>query len=181
VSTGTPALEHLARAKVPHRVHRYEAPTLGGRGSSRGERASYGEAAAAALSIPTSQMFKSLVVGLEPAPAPQGASDARRESAGIVLLPVDREANLKLVARAFGARSASLLDSSAVTRITGYVVGGVSPFGTKRQLPVVADEALLSTPRIFLSAGQRGWAIELAGDDLVRELRAVVAPVVAQG
>jgi Cys-tRNA(Pro)/Cys-tRNA(Cys) deacylase len=181
LSTGTPALEHLARAKIPHRVHRYQAPSLGGRGSSRGERASYGEAAAAALNIPTAQMFKSLVVGLEPASAPQGASDARRESAGIVLLPVDREANLKLVARAFGARSASPLDSAAVARITGYVVGGVSPFGTKRQLPVVADEALLSTPRIFLSAGQRGWAIELAGDDLVRELRAVVAPVVAQG
>ena len=181
MSTGTPALEHLARAKVPHQVHRYEAPLLDGHGSSRGERSSYGEAAAAALNIPTSQMFKSLAVGLELSPAPQGASGARRESAGIVLLPVDREANLKLVARAFDARSASLLDSAAVTRITGYVVGGVSPFGTKRQLPVVADESLLSTPRIFLSAGRRGWAIELAGDDLVRELCAVVAPVVAQG
>jgi Cys-tRNA(Pro)/Cys-tRNA(Cys) deacylase len=64
-----------------------------------------------------------------------------------------------------------------VTKVTGYVIGGVSPFGTKRPLPVVVDEAVLSLPRVYLSAGQRGLSIEIASADLVRGLDAVVAPI----
>ena len=180
MSNGTPALVHLVRAKIPHQIHHYEIPEADGLAQARGERISYGLAAAAALGIPLAQMFKSLVVALEHAagaPGVLGAPEARQEKIGIALVSVDHEASLKLVARAFGARRAELLDAAEVTKVTGYVIGGVSPFGTKRPLPVVIDEAVLSLPRVYLSAGQRGVSIEIASADLVRGLDALVAPI----
>ena len=177
MSNGTPALVHLVRAKIPHQIHHYEIPEADGPAQARGERVAYGAAAAAALKIPPAQMFKSLVVALEHAAGALGAPSSRQAEMGIALLPVDREASLKLVARAFGARRAELLDAAEVTKVTGYVIGGVSPFGTKRPLPVVIDETALSLPRVYLSAGQRGVSIEIASADLVRGLDALVAPI----
>ena len=180
MSNGTPALVHLVRAKIPHQIHHYEIPETDGPAQARGERVAYGAAAAAALKIPPAQMFKSLVVALEHAagvPSAPGARGARQEEMGITLLPVDREASLKLVARAFGVRGATLLDAAEVTKVTGYVIGGVSPFGTKRPLPVVIDNAVLSLSRVYLSAGQRGVAIEIASADLISGLDALVAPI----
>ena len=171
---------HLVRDKIPHQIHHYEIPETDGPAQARGERVSYGLAAAAALGILPAQMFKSLVVALEHATGALGAPGAlgaRQAEMGIALLPVNREASLKLVARAFGARRATLLDAAEVTKVTGYVIGGVSPFGTKRPLPVVIDEAALSLPRVYLSAGQRGVSIEIASADLIRGLDALVAPI----
>jgi Cys-tRNA(Pro)/Cys-tRNA(Cys) deacylase len=177
VSIGTPALVHLAREKIPHQVHQYEIPETDGPAQARGARVHYGVAAAEALGAPPGQMLKTLVVSLEsPAVAP-GERVARPPEIGMALLAVDREASLKLVARAFGARRAALLDAADVTKVTGYVIGGVSPFGTKRPLPVVIDDAVLSLPRVFLSAGQRGTSIEMASADLIRGLDARVAPI----
>jgi Cys-tRNA(Pro)/Cys-tRNA(Cys) deacylase len=64
-----------------------------------------------------------------------------------------------------------------VTKVTGYVIGGVSPFGTKRPLPVVIDDAVVSLPRVYLSAGQRGTSIEMASVELIRGLDAHVAAI----
>jgi Cys-tRNA(Pro)/Cys-tRNA(Cys) deacylase len=180
VSNGTPALVHLARAGIPHQVHRYEIPEADGPALARGERLHYGTAAAAALGIPPAQMLKTLVVSLEHATdahgAP-GAPGARPAETVMALLTVDHDVSLKLVARAFGARRAALLDAAEVSKVTGYVIGGVSPFGTKRLLPVVIDETALSQPRIYLSAGQRGVAVEISSADLRLGLDARVAPI----
>ncbi len=180
MSNGTPALVHLARERIPHQVHRYEIPETDGPALARGARLHYGAAAAAALGAPPAQMLKTLVVSLEhPADAhgAPGEPGARPAEAGMALLAVDREASLKLVARAFGARRAALVDAADVSKLTGYVIGGVSPFGTKRPLPVVIDDSVLSLPRVYLSAGQRGVSIEIASADLIRGLDARVAPI----
>ena len=177
MSIGTPALVHLAREKIPHQVHQYEIPETEGPAQARGERIHYGLAAADALGIPPAQMLKTLVVSLEQPAGAQGERGARPPEIGLALLAVDREASLKLVARAFGARRGALLDAADVTKVTGYVIGGVSPFGTKRPLPVVIDDSVLSLPRVYLSAGQRGTAIEMASVDLIRGLDAHVAPI----
>ena len=183
MSIGTPALAHLVREKIPHQVHQYEIPETEGPALARGARVHYGLAAAEALGAPPAQMLKTLVVSLEPPASAQGAHGApgqrgaRPPEIGLALLAVDREASLKLVARAFGARRAALLDAADVTKVTGYVIGGVSPFGTKRPLPVVIDDAVLSLPRVYLSAGQRGTAIEMASADLIRGLHARVVPL----
>ena len=177
MSIGTPALAHLVREKIPHQVHQYEIPETEGPALARGARVHYGLAAAEALGAPPAQMLKTLVVSLEPPASAPGERDTRPPEIGLALLAVDREASLKLVARAFGARRAALLDAADVTKVTGYVIGGVSPFGTKRPLPVVIDDAVLSLPRVYLSAGQRGTAIEMASADLIRGLHARVVPL----
>lgn len=180
MSNGTPALAHLVRQRIPHQVHRYEIPETEGRALARGERLHYGTAAASALGIPPAQMLKSLVVSLEPlagAYGNAGEPGVRPAETGMALLAVDREASLKLVARAFGARRAALMEAADVTKVTGYVIGGVSPFGTKRPLPVVIDDTILSLARVYLSAGQRGVSIEIASADLIRGLDACVAPI----
>ena len=177
MSIGTPALVHLVREKIPHQVHQYEIPETDGPALARGARVQYGVAAAEALGAPPGQMLKTLVVSLEPPAGALGERGARPPEIGMALLAVDREASLKLVARAFGARRAALLDAADVTKVTGYVIGGVSPFGTKRPLPVVIDDSVLSLPRVYLSAGQRGTSIEMASVDLIRGLDARVAPI----
>jgi Cys-tRNA(Pro)/Cys-tRNA(Cys) deacylase len=177
VSIGTPALVHLARERIPHQVHHYEIPATSGPEQARGAHVHYGLAAAEALGIPPAQMLKTLVVALEHPSGAHGEPGARSAEIGMALLAVDREASLKLVARAFGARRAALLDAADVTKVTGYVIGGVSPFGTKRPLPVVIDDSVLSLPRVYLSAGQRGVSIEIASADLIRGLDARVAPI----
>ena len=177
MSIGTPALAHLVREKIPHQVHQYEIPETEGPALARGARVHYGLAAAEALGAPPAQMLKTLVVSLEPPASAPGERGTRPPEIGLALLAVDREASLKLVARAFGARRAALLDAADVTKVTGYVIGGVSPFGTKRPLPVVIDDAVLSLPRVYLSAGQRGTAIEMASAHLIRGLHARVAPL----
>ena len=177
MSIGTPALVHLVRERIPHQVHQYEIPETGGPAQARGARVHYGLAAAEALGASPAQMLKTLVVSLEHPAGALGERGARPPEIGMALLAVDREASLKLVARAFGARRAALLDAADVTKVTGYVIGGVSPFGTKRPLPVVIDDAVLSLPRVYLSAGQRGTSIEMTSADLIRGLDAHVAPI----
>lgn len=177
MSIGTPALVHLARERIPHQVHQYEIPETCGPAQARGARVHYGLAAAEALGASPAQMLKTLVVSLEHPAGALGERGARPPEIGMVLLAVEREASLKLVARAFGARRAALLDAADVTKVTGYVIGGVSPFGTKRPLPVVIDDAVVSLPRVYLSAGQRGTSIEMASVELIRGLDAHVAAI----
>ena len=70
-----------------------------------------------------------------------------------------------------------MADPAAVTRTTGYVLGGVSPLGQRKQLPTVVDETALLFDTMFCSAGKRGMEIELAPDELVRLTGAVVAEI----
>ena len=73
-----------------------------------------------------------------------------------------------------------MADPADAERATGYVVGGISPLGQRKRLPVVVDSSALAFESIFCSAGRRGLEIEIAPADLVRAVRAVVAPI-AQG
>lgn len=163
VSTvATPAVAHLVRLRIAHSVHAYEAPDRHGR--ARGERPEYGVEAAAALGIDPGRMGKTLIVEAD------GALAA-------AVVPVGRTLDLKALASALGARRADLAEPAVAERATGSVVGGISPLGMRRRLPVVIDEALLAGPTVFVSAGRRGLQLELAPADLVTATGAVVATV----
>jgi Cys-tRNA(Pro)/Cys-tRNA(Cys) deacylase len=88
--------------------------------------------------------------------------------------------DLKALAAAAGGRKAVMADPAAAERATGYVVGGISPLGQRKRLPVVVDSSALAFGSIFCSAGRRGLEIEIAPADLVKVVQAVVAPI-AQG
>ncbi len=124
------------------------------------------EFAATALGLPLERFAKTLVVEVGGDPA-------------FVLMPGDRELSLKKLARASGAKQAQLADSRDAERLTGYLVGGISPFGARRALPVYVDEALLRHEQIALNGGQRGVIVEVAATDLVRVLRATAHDLAA--
>jgi Cys-tRNA(Pro)/Cys-tRNA(Cys) deacylase len=117
--------------------------------------------AAGALGIEPARLAKTLVVAVDGEPA-------------FVLVPGDRELGLKALARLARGRSAALVETRDAERLTGYRVGGISPFGARRALPVYAERTYLEHERVALNGGARGLIIELDRDDLLR----VLAPTV---
>lgn len=91
------------------------------------------------------------------------------------VLASDREVAMKKLAAAAGGKSAQMMKPADAERITGYKVGGVSPFGQKKRCPTFVDRAALSHTRVFVNGGQRGLQAELAVADLVSALGAQVA------
>ena len=80
---------------------------------------------------------------------------------------VSERLSTKALARAFGGKKATMADPAAAERLTGYVVGGISPLGQKRRHPTYLDETAQIFPTIFVSAGKRGLQVELAPPDLM--------------
>ena len=93
------------------------------------------------------------------------------------MVPVPRKLSVKAAAAALGASKAQMAEAKAVTRSTGYVLGGVSPVGQRTALPTVVDSSALGFDRILCSAGKRGLEIALAPADLVAVTKAVVADI----
>lgn len=156
----TPAIQTARKARVAHRVHEY---------AHDADAASYGEEAADALGVARDRVFKTLVVMLD--------ADTRRLAVGVV--PVAGKLSLKAMAAACGAKRAAMARREDAERATGYVIGGISPLGQKRRLPLVLDEAALGFPTIYVSAGRRGLEIELAPGDLLRLTGGATATVSA--
>ena len=154
---GTPALRALERAGVPHTVRPYE--------HDAGAE-SFGLEAAERLGVDPDRVFKTLV--------------AEADGALVVgIVPVSGWLDLKALARAVGSRKAAMADPAVAERVTGYVVGGISPLGQKRPLPTVLDESALGHRTILVSAGRRGLDVELAAADLIALTSATTAPIAA--
>ena len=147
---------YLRREGVPFTLHTYEHRVRG---------VAY---AAEALSIPLARFAKTLVVEADGDPL-------------FVLLPGDRELSLKKLARARGAKHAELADPSDAERLTGYQVGGIGPFGSRRPLPVLLHASLLEHERIALNAGGRGVILEMSSGDVSRLLGAATADLALDG
>jgi Cys-tRNA(Pro)/Cys-tRNA(Cys) deacylase len=96
-----------------------------------------------------------------------------------VIVPSDREVSMKKLAAAFGGKAASMLRPADAARLTGYHVGGISPFGQKKRVPVALDASALNERTVFLNGGQRGVEIELKPDDISKVLDAIVHPLTA--
>ncbi|MDO9497155.1 MAG: Cys-tRNA(Pro) deacylase [Nocardioides sp.] len=152
---GTPATVALTRAGVTFELHEYDHDP---------RASSYGLEAAEALGLAPERVFKTLLADV----------DGRLT---VAVVPVSGQLDLKALARAVGGSKAVMADVSAAQRSTGYVVGGISPVGQKRQLPTVVDESALPHPTVFVSAGRRGLDLELAPADLVRITEAITARV----
>ena len=120
--------------------------------------------AAEALGAPPSEVLKTLMVKADGKPA-------------CVVLASDREVSMKKLAAALGAKSAEMMKPADAERITGYRVGGVSPFGQKKPAPTVIDADAAALPEAFMNGGQRGLQVRLAPSELVRVLNAKVAAV----
>lgn len=159
----TPAVDQLMKLGVAHRLLSYEHDP---------DASSYGTEAAEALDIEADTVFKTLLAEL---------SGATFDRPGLVvaLVPVTGTLDLKALAKAAGAKKATMAKPEQAERSTGYVVGGISPFGQRKKLPTFVDETVEILDVMRVSGGRRGLEIELDPGELVRVLDAVTAPLAA--
>jgi Cys-tRNA(Pro)/Cys-tRNA(Cys) deacylase len=151
----TPATTELSRAGVPFTVHAY---THDPRASS------FGLEAAESLGLPPEEVFKTLLamVGSE---------------AVVGIVPVTGSLDLKALALAAGGRRAEMCDAATAERLTGYVIGGISPVAQRRRLPTFVDVSAEPLTTIYVSGGRRGVDIGLAPADLLMVTGARYAPI----
>lgn len=95
----------------------------------------------------------------------------------VAVVPVSGTLDLKALAAALGAKKATMAEPADAERATGYVIGGISPIGGRRRLPVVVDESVLGLDLVYVSAGRRGLQVSLAPSDLVTVTHARIAPL----
>ena len=91
----------------------------------------------------------------------------------IILMHGDREVSTKALARVIGVKLINPCTPEIALKHTGYMVGGISPFGTKKHLPIYVEETILSLPKIVINAGRRGLLCEILPTDLVKVLRPI--------
>lgn len=147
----TPAQRALQQKKVAHEAREYD------------HREKGAEFAAQALDWPLAAMAKTLVVALGPG------------SFVLCVLPGTAELSLKALARLAGAKSARMATQEEAERLTGYLVGGISPLGTRKAMPVWMHSALLDHPTIGVNGGRRGLIVFLAPGALRDATAATVA------
>ena len=146
----TRATAALDRAGVPYDVHVYDYDPSAER---------IGLQAAESLGVPAACVLKTLMAQV----------DGRTLC---VLVPSDREVGLKKLAAAAGGKSAGMLRPADAERITGYHVGGISPFGQRRPVRVLVDRSALTQAAVFVNGGRRGVQIRLSPHALVAALGA---------
>ena len=155
----------LHQAGVEFRVHEFE--------QDPADR-NYGAVAAEALGADPDRVFKTLLVQVDGQAVVAGVAAA---TIAVGIVPVSGQLSLKELANAVHAKRAEMCDPAVAQRVTGYVLGGISPFGQKKLLPTAIDETCLLYDTIFVSGGKRGCDIEIAPVDLIAVLHAVVAPI----
>jgi Cys-tRNA(Pro)/Cys-tRNA(Cys) deacylase len=96
-----------------------------------------------------------------------------------VVVPSDREVSMKKLAAAFNGKSAAMMKPAAAEKATGYVVGGISPFGQKKQVPTVFEIEAMAHMLVYMNGGQRGLQVRLAPQAAVKAAGAITAAVVA--
>lgn len=151
----TPATAALTRAGITFSEHRYEHDPAA---------PSFGLEAAEALGLPVEQVFKTLLCLVDGQPH-------------VAIVPVNCQLDLKAAATAAGGKRAEMMRVDAAERLTGYVAGGISPFGQKRLLPTLVDETAELFDVVYVSGGRRGYDIGLAPADLITLLAARVADI----
>lgn len=156
----TPAIKLLQKKKIAHQVHEY----VHDRAAE-----SYGMEAVHKLGVDQARVFKTLIIELH---------DGNLATA---VVPVAGLLNLKSVAKALGSKKAQMAEPAKVERVTGYVLGGVSPLGQKKRLKTVIDESALAYQTCLVSAGRRGLEIEIAADLLGSLLQATFSDIAKEG
>ena len=157
MSKTTRATQVLSQAKIAFTVHAYDYDP----GAER-----IGLQAAEALGEAPQRVLKTLMAEVDGKPV-------------CVVVPSDREVSMKKLAAAFGGKSAHMMKPADAERLTGYHVGGISPFGQKKLVPTAIEVAALGEDLVFMNGGQRGLQVRLAPQDAVAVLKANAVPLVA--
>ena len=155
MSKTTRATQALEKLGVKFTLHAYDYDP---------DAASIGLQAAHALGVEPARVLKTLMAEADGRPV-------------CAVVPSDCEVSMKKLASAFGAKTAKMMRPADAERLTGYHVGGISPFGQKKRVPVVFEENALGHATVFLNGGQRGLQIEINPNDAVMALDAASLPL----
>ena len=157
MAKSTRATLMLSRAGVRFTLHTYAYDP---------DAARIGLQAAQALGIDPARVLKTLIALVDGKPV-------------CAVVPSHHEVSMKRLAVAFGGKSATMMAPLDAQRLTGYVIGGISPFGQKSQLPTAMEEQAFGPETVVVNGGQRGLQVELAPEDARRVLDARRAALVA--
>ena len=155
MSKTTPATKALQKLGVKFVLHTYVYDS---------DAESIGLQAAEALGVEPRRMLKTLMAEVDDRPV-------------CVVVPSDREVSMKKLAAAFGGKAAKMMRPADAERLTGYHVGGISPFGQKKRVPGAIEAEALGHASVFLNGGQRGLQVELAPQDAVKASGAITRPL----
>ena len=154
-AASTPATAALAESGVPYALHAYRHDP---------DVTDYGDEAAEELGVTPDRVFKTLVADVD-------------GDLVVAVVPVSGSLDLKALAASVGGKRAAMADPERAERATGYRVGGISPFGQKRDLPTVLDASAMGFESILVSAGRRGLDLEVLPMHLVTVLNARTSPI----
>lgn len=153
----TPATRFLHQHRVAHSNHLYDYEEHGGT-----------KVSARALNVPEHHVVKTLVMEDESA------------QPLIVLMHGDRKVNARELARQIGVKKIAPCQPEVAQRHTGYMVGGTSPFGTKKMLPVYMEKSILDLPLVYINGGRRGYLVGVHPHDILRVLTPKIVEVATQ-
>ena len=157
MSKATRATKTLEQAGIAFTVHAYDYDS---------NADSIGLQAAKALGEPPQRVLKTLMALVDGQPV-------------CVIVPSDREVSMKRLASAFGGKSAQMMKPADAERMSGYRVGGISPFGQVRNVKTAIEEQAIVHDFVYINGGQRGLQVRLSPHDAIRLLKAIAAPLIA--
>ena len=153
-SAATPATAYLAKHGVEYTEHEFEYQEHGGTSHS-----------SAQMGVPEHQVIKTLVM-----------EDDKGQPL-IVLMHGDRKVSTKELARQARAKRIAPCKPEVATRHSGYLIGGTSPFGTRKRMPIYLERSVLGLPRIYINGGRRGYLLGMPPAELTRVLSPVLVDV----
>ena len=153
-STVTPAIRVLRDFKIQFTEHPYKYEEHGGT-----------EVSARELGVDENWVVKTLIM------------EDDRKNPIIVLMHGDREVSTKNLARLLNVKSVHPCTTKGVQKHSGYMVGGTSPFGTRKMMPIYMEETIVSLPKIYINGGKRGYLVGIDPRELVRVLKPVLVRV----
>jgi Cys-tRNA(Pro) deacylase len=153
-SSATPATAYLAKHGVEYTEHEFEYKEHGGTGHS-----------SASMGVPEHQVIKTLVMENE------------KGEPLVVLMHGDRKVSTKELARQAGAKRIAPCKPEVATRHSGYLIGGTSPFGTRKAMPIFLERSVLDLPRIYINGGRRGYLLGMAPAELARAIAPILVDV----
>ena len=154
----TPAIDLLKKNKCDFKIHKYDHDPA---------CTNFGNEAVQKLGLDASQVYKTLLVELTP------------KQLVVCVLPVENQLSLKDVATAFDVKKAVMANKDEAQKVTGYLLGGISPLGQKKLLKTVLDESVKKFETIFISGGKRGLDIEVKPCDLEKLLKAKIHKIIS--
>ncbi|RKF21533.1 Cys-tRNA(Pro) deacylase [Alginatibacterium sediminis] len=158
----TPAIRYLEKHKIDFKIYEYEHSSAG-----RGQADNFGQQASQKLALPESQVFKTLMA----------VDEHNSKNLIVAVVPVDSSLDLKALAKAAKIKRLQMAPLDLAERVSGYVKGGISPFGQKKRLATYLDASAQQFSQIVVSGGKRGLSIGVSPQDFCSLLNACYANI----